>query len=266
MTLRRHAQNNRADPMLLTWLRNRRRRQLLATPFPNAWPALLDQIAYYRQLPAAAQARLRDLTRVFVAEREFEGCKGLEITDEVRVTIAALACVLLLGLEGFYFDNVPTILVYPEPYVAPEQEVIGGVVLESASDRLGEAHQHGPVIVSWPEVLHCARNRGEGTNLIWHEFAHQLDMRNGAADGVPLLPRALQKRWQEVMAREYKRLCRAAGHGRTTLIDPYGAANPAEFFAVVTECFFDVPQELKARHPDLYDLLRLYYGQNPAED
>jgi Mlc titration factor MtfA (ptsG expression regulator) len=250
--------------MLLSWLKNRRRRRLLATPFPAAWPGLLEQIAHYRLLAAGEQAQLRNLTRIFIAEKDFEGCKGLEITDEIRVTIAALASILLLGLRDFYFDNVLTILVYPEAYIAPAQKVIGGVILEDASDRLGEAHYRGPLILSWADVAWDASQTGQGSNLVFHEFAHQLDMLNGAADGVPLLPRALQERWQRVMAGEYKRLCRAADRGRETLIDPYGTTDPAEFFAVVTECFFDTPGDMKEQHPELYDLLRAYYQQDPV--
>lgn len=255
--------------MLLAWLKKRRRLKLLATPFPNGWFELLERIAYYRLLHADEQARLRDLVRVFIAERGFEGCKGLEITDQVRVTIAALACVLLLGLHDFYFDNVPSILVYPEAYAAPDHQglgdgVLSDAVLETTVDRLGEAHYRGPLILSWADVSYDALHPGEGANLVWHEFAHQLDMCNGAADGVPLLPRTLQKRWQEVLAREYRRLCRAADRGRTTLIDPYGTQDPAEFFAVVTECFFDLPRALKEQHPELYDVFQAYYGQDPA--
>ncbi len=179
------------------------------------------------------------------------------------MTIAALASLLVLGWRDAYFDNIHTILVYPEAYVAPEERVIGGVVLENQSDRLGEAHYRGPLILAWAEVLWDAGQTGQGTNLVFHEFAHQLDMLNGAADGVPVLPVALQDRWQHVMAREYRRLCQAAAQGRPTLIDPYGTTAPAEFFAVVTECFFDAPAALREQHPDLYDLFRAYYQQDP---
>ena len=158
-----------------------------------------------------------------------------------------------------------TILVYPEAYVAPAEKVVGGVVLEDESDRLGEAHYRGPLILSWAEVAWDASQTDQGTNLVFHEFAHQLDMLNGAADGVPLLPKGLQERWQQVMAREYQRLCRAAERGRETLIDPYGTTDPAEFFAVVTECFFDLPGEMKMQHPELYELFRAYYGQDPFQ-
>jgi Mlc titration factor MtfA (ptsG expression regulator) len=239
---------------------------LLATSFPAAWLALLEEIAHYRLLSEGERGELRDRVRIFIAEKEFEGCGGLEITDEIRVTVAALASILLLGLSDFYFDNVHTILVYPGTFVAPERIPIGGdVVLEDESERLGEAHYRGPVNISWEKAQEDARHTGQGINLIFHEFAHQLDMLNGAADGVPPLPRALEANWQKVMAREYKKLCRAADQGRETLIDPYGTTDPAEFFAVVTECFFDAPRDMKDRHPELYDLLGAYYRQDPAQ-
>jgi Mlc titration factor MtfA (ptsG expression regulator) len=251
--------------MFLSWLKKRRRRRLLATPIPPDWPGILERIAHFRILNPTEQARLVEITRILIAEKEFEGCQGLDITDEIRVTIAALAGILIIGLRDFYFDNVLTILVYPEAYVAPKQQVIGGVVLEDQSNNLGEAHYRGPLILSWEDVDRDARRTGTGSNLVFHEFAHQLDMLNGAADGVPVLLRPLRKSWQTIMAREYQRLCRTVNHGRQTLIDPYGTTNPAEFFAVVTECFFDDPAPMKKEHPELYDLFRKYYQQDPAE-
>jgi Mlc titration factor MtfA (ptsG expression regulator) len=250
--------------MLLSWLKSRRRRRLLAEAFPAEWSEILARIAHYRLLSPPEQTRLRELTRIFIAEKDFEGCNGLTITDEIRVTIAGLASLLALGWRDYVFDNVWTVLVYPEAYVAQEQRAIGDVVLEQESDRLGEAHYRGPLILSWAEVIWDAGQVGQGSNLVLHEFAHQLDMLNGAADGVPLLPKPLRDRWQQVMAAEYKRLCRAADRGRETLIDPYGTTDPAEFFAVVTECFFDAPGVMQDRHPVLYDLMREYYQQDPA--
>jgi Mlc titration factor MtfA (ptsG expression regulator) len=250
--------------MLFSWLKKRRRRRLLEPPFPHAWLQPLGAIAHYRLLTDSDKQRLHDLVRIFIAEKEFEGCKGLEITDEVRVTIAALACLMVLEFKDYCFDNVQTILVYPEAYTAPEQKVVGGVVLEDASDRLGEAHYRGPLILSWADVIWDAGETRQGTNLVFHEFAHQIDMLNGAADGVPLLPRRLRGPWQKIMASEYERLRRAAERGRETLIDPYGTTDPAEFFAVVTECFFDLPGPLQAEHPDLYALFRDYYQQDPV--
>lgn len=251
--------------MILSWLKNRRRRRLLQTPLPESWDAHWERIAVYRVLPEKQRGRLRDAARIFVSEKTFEGCKGLEVTEEMQVTIATLACVLVLGLADQYFDHVYTILVYPSGFLVPRQRPVGGdVALETQTDVVGEAHYRGPVLLSWDEVEQAARLPGDGYNPVYHEFAHQLDMQSGEADGVPPLPRELRARWQEVMGREYKKLCRAADRGRRTLLDPYGATDPAEFFAVVTEAFFDLPRPLQEEHPELYAVLREYYGQDPA--
>jgi Mlc titration factor MtfA (ptsG expression regulator) len=254
--------------MLFAWLKNRRRRKLLAEPFPAAWLAVLEKaVGHYRVLPEAGQRKLRDAVRFMIAEKGWEGCRGLEMTDEIRVTIAALASILILGFDDFYFDNVQTILVYPSEYVVKEERAIaGGAILEEESDRLGEAHHRGPVILSWEETRANAIEPGCGSNLVFHEFAHQIDMRNGAMDGIPNLDsNELAERWSRIMDVEYRRLQRAERRREQTLLDPYGANDPAEFFAVATECFFDAPQAMAAEHQELYQLLRDYYRQDPAE-
>ena len=253
--------------MLFRWLKKRRRQKLLAEPFPAPWVEILrEHLALYRFLDDDEQARLRDALRILIDEKSWEGCKGLELTDEIRVTIAALASVLLLGLREQYYDNVLTILIYPQAFRVRQQHAVGAeVAIEGEDERLGEAHYRGPVILSWADIAVEAARPGYGQNLVYHEFAHQLDMQNGAADGVPLLPRALGKRWQHVMAREYERLCKAADRERNTFLDQYGATDEAEFFAVVTEAFFDEPLELRERHPKLYEVLREFYQVEPAK-
>ena len=253
--------------MLFYWLRQRRRRKLLAQPFPAHWLSYLQaNVALYHSLSEAEQARLRDDLRVFIAEKQWVGCRGLEITDEIRVTISALACLLLLGIEHDYFSRVLSILVYPSGFRVPHQEVIGDyAVLEGESGHLGEAHYRGPVILSWDEVLHDGRHPGAGRNLVIHEFAHQLDMLDGEIDGTPpLRSRKDYRRWHKVMTAEYNELIAEAEQGRPTLLDNYGTTNVGEFFAVATECFFDRPVELTNEHPRLYALLRDYFGQDPA--
>lgn len=252
--------------MLFRWLKERRRQKLLAEPFPSAWSEIIDShVALYSFLEPNEQGRLRDLLRILIAEKEWEGCRGLEMTDEIRVTVAAQASMLLLGLRDTYFDNVQTILVYPQAFRVLEQKpVAGDVALHGQGERLGEAHLNGPVILSWTDAAEDAAKPGYGQNLVFHEFAHKLDMQNGEADGVPILPRPLRKRWQSVMAKEFHRLCVAADRDRDTLIDPYGATDEAEFFAVVTEAFFDQPLALREQHPKLYELLRDYYRVEPA--
>jgi Mlc titration factor MtfA (ptsG expression regulator) len=253
--------------MLFSWLKNRRRRRILAEAFPPAWQDVLHaNVGHLALLPEAERDRLRRAVQIFLAETEFEGCRGLELTDEVRVTVAGSACVMVLGLDDYYFDNVQTVLVYPAEFLVPDRKpVAADLVLEGASERLGEAHYRGPVILAWAEALDNARRPGFGTNLIFHEFAHQLDVLNGDMDGTPAIDdAALLGRWSEVMDREYERLCRATDLGKKTFLDPYGATDPAEFFAVVAECFFDLPWELERRHAELYALLRDYFRQDPA--
>ena len=253
--------------MLFRWLKQHRRQKLLAEPFPAPWLEILqERLVLYRFLDPEQQAKLRDTSRILLAEKAWEGCKGLELTDDIRVTIAALMSVLVLGLQNAYYDNVVTILVYPEAFRVPEQHVIGGdVAMHTEGERLGEAHYHGPVILSWTDIEEDVAHPGYGQNLVFHEFAHQLDMQNGEADGVPVLPRALRRRWQQIMAKEFERLCKAVDRKDKTYLDAYGATDEAEFFAVVTEAFFDEPLELRERHPKLYDVFREYYNVEPAK-
>jgi Mlc titration factor MtfA (ptsG expression regulator) len=250
---------------MFQWLKKRRRQNLLATPVPEAWLEYLEQVAFFHLLSSAEQERLLEAVRIFIAEKSWEGCRGLVLTEEMQVMVAGLACVLVLGLEDFYFDNVQTILIYPGAFVRRDKKpLMGDLYLEGPSELLGEAHYRGPVILAWDEVQASARQPGHGSNLVLHEFAHQLDMLNGEADGVPLLSGELTERWQTIMGREFQHLVRRVAKDRPTFLDPYGATNPAEFFAVVTECFFDVPLRLQEEHPDLYGLLRDYYRQDPA--
>ncbi len=248
------------------FLKKRRRRQLLDTPFPVPWRPFLDDVVFYRYLSESAQSRLRDALRIFIAEKTWEGSRDLVVTEQMQVTIAAQACLLVLGMDDFYFDNVPTVLILPEDFVRKEKHGLGGdLYLEADIERIGEADHRGQVVLSWSDVLYEARHPGQRANLVIHEFSHQLDMLNGEFDGVPLLPPALAQRWQEIMAREFQRLVRQAERGHeSTLLDPYGATNPAEFFAVVCECFFDLPAHLEAEQPQLYALLRDYFRQDPA--
>lgn len=253
--------------MLFSWLRKRERRRILAQPFPPPWLEYLRQnVAHYQYLSPEEQARLRDDLRVFIAEKNWEGCGGLEITDEVKVTIAAHACLLVLGLEQSCFDRVPSILVYPHGYRDPRNRPgPGGVIDTRGQARLGEAWYRGPVVLAWDQVRHDGRHPGQGRNLVFHEFAHQLDMLDGLVDGTPpLRSREEYRRWAEIMTEEYKRLANASEHGRATLLDRYGATNEGEFFAVATECFFDRPGGMRQQHPRLYDVLREYYRQDPA--
>ncbi|HTU25410.1 MAG TPA: M90 family metallopeptidase [Pirellulales bacterium] len=252
--------------MVFSWIRRWRRGRIAESSFPAAWLEYLDRnVAHYPLLPPAEQAKLRRDTQIFVAEKNWEGCGGLTVTDEMRVTIAAQACLLLLGLNTGVFDRVLSILIYPREYVVPAARRLGGGETVSSDVRLGEAWYRGPVVLSWAEVSDDCRHFGDGRNVVWHEFAHQLDMLDGASDGTPpLASREQYRRWTEVMTAELENLRAARRRWEPTLIDPYGTTNEAEFFAVVTECFFNQPVEMRLQHRQLYDLLAEFYRQDTA--
>lgn len=252
---------------MLGWFRRRRRRKLVAGPFPDEWNRVLQRnVPYLERLDEAERATLDDAIRVFIAEKNWEGCNGLELTDEIKVTIAAQACLLLLGFVDEYFGRLQTILVYPGVYVAKESRHLpGGVVSEGRSERLGEAFGGGVVVLSWPDVFEGARDPGDGHNVVLHEFAHVIDMTDADPDGIPPLGDDEARRtWQEVLSTEYAEFVSRSRRPGATLLDRYAATNEAEFFAVATEVFFERPIAMRQRHPRLYDLLRGFYRQDPA--
>src|SRR5579863_614446 len=250
------------------WLKERRRRRLRMTPFPASWHEIIRRnVPYVHILSKEDRHELQGHIQVFLAEKTFEGCGGLQVTDEIRVTIAAQASLLLLHRVADYYPMLRTVLVYPGAYVAPVTESVGhGVVHEGVSVRVGESWRHGSVILSWDDVLHGAADIHDGHNVVLHEFAHQLDQEAGAAEGAPILPeRSMYVAWARVFSAEYTQLQKDAKLGRETIVDKYGAVNPAEFFAVATESFFEKALQLKEKHPELYEELRLFYRQDPAQ-
>ncbi len=252
------------------WIRNSRRQAILEKPFPPEWAGIMRQnVAHYGVLSAEKQQHLRHLVQVFIEEKKWEGCGGLVITDEIRVTVACEACFLVLEIPHNLFENVESIFVYPtttwRPSPKPGFFEVRQAPLPEGQAILGEAWRGGPVVLAWDEAKRSARHPESGRNLIYHEFAHKLDMQEGRANGAPVLEDAgLQKRWAEVCSREFQELRTSAAKGKHTTIDPYGATNEAEFFAVVTEKFFDQPASLKKHSPELYDVFRLFYRQDPA--
>lgn len=255
--------------MLFEWLlkpiRQSRRQRLLSAPFPAPWQACLDRLPFYDALDARGQQRIKDDLRVLVEEKDWEGCGGLEMTDEIRVTIAAQACLLILNIEHEYYRRVTSILVYPAAYKTMPSRGRDGVIREGQAN-LGEAWLRGPVVLSWDDARRGALDPKDGHNLVFHEFAHKLDMLDGAADGTPpLADQETLRQWVQTMTREFAALRDAAERGRKTVLDTYGATNPAEFFAVATECFFEKARQLRQRHPSVYELLKDYYQQDPAE-
>jgi MtfA peptidase len=249
------------------FFRRRRRERLRSAPFPAEWLAIIARnVPFYASLPEADRRELQGHVQVFLAEKHYEGCGGLELTDEIKVTIAAHACRLLLHRDTDIFPRLITVLVYPSAYLARSVEPIaGGAVLEGEQVRLGEAWKGGVAVVSWYEVHAMAKGLTYGRNLVLHEFAHILDMEDGASDGTPILPhRAQYTSWVRVMEDEYERLRRDRALNRYSVLDDYGATNPAEFFAVATEAFFEKPTVLAKRHAELYAELRAFYRQDPA--
>lgn len=250
-----------------------RRKRVLSQPFPSHWEVLLERLPVYTSLSTQEKSQLKDLIKIFLDEKTIEGCAGLEVTDEVRITIAAHACVLLLGRETDIYPKCSTVLVYPDAYVVKGTAMgPGGVLVETTQVRSGESWQGafapqsgGPVVLSWRAVKRSAHCPSDGSNVVFHEFAHQLDSEAGGMDGAPRLERNAQYLpWARVLGSEYQALADNIRNGKHTFINPYGATNPAEFFAVCTELFFERGKEMKAYHPELYQQLADFYKQDPA--
>lgn len=252
------------------WLKDRKRRKWLQEPFPESWLQILEQgVVHYGRLDPAEQSQLQDFIQVFTEEKTWEGCGGLVLDDEIRVTVAGQAGLLVLGLAHEFYTNVQSILIYPSTIVTPERsagsfEIPEGPVA-SGIPILGEAQLRGPIILVWDTVKRHARHPELGHNVVYHEFAHKLDMLDGAADGTPILSsREALSRWVEVCQAEFVKLRERTQRGQRTYLDQYGATNEAEFFAVATEYFFDKPVEMKRHEETLYEVLSEFYRQDPA--
>ena len=240
------------------WRRERLRRR----PFPSGWRDILRRrMPAFSRLPADLQMQVKKHVQVLVAEKPFIGCAGLVVTDEMRVLIAAQAALLLLNRGAGYFDNLRQVLVYPGAFVVDRAEPgEGGLTHETRRALAGESWQQGQVLLSWDDVLAGAANPEDGHNVVIHEFAHQLDQERGRANGAPWLGRReAYARWAAVLQREFDALHQRLHQGSGGVIHPYAATNPAEFFAVVSEHFFEQPAALASSHPALYaEFARLY--------
>lgn len=249
------------------WI-ERRRRRLRARPLPGTWRAIIGRrVPLVRSLPKSLREQLEGHVQVFLDEKNFVGCDGQKVTDEVRVTIAALACLLILNRKSYYFPKLRDILVYPGAFVV--ERVTGGPLLQSDTRRVlsGESWTHGQVVLSWQDVLEGAADPHDGRNVVIHELAHQLDQEKGVATGAPWLGRRERyPRWSRVMAWEYSRLqaALASPFPEATLFGAYASTEPAEFFAVASEVFFERPREMAALHPEMYGELRDLYRVDPA--
>ncbi len=242
-----------------------RRRRIVARPFPAAWREIVRRrVPLARELPPPHRQRLHRHVQVLLAEVPFVGCAGLEVDDEVRVTVAAQAALLLLG-RGGSFGNLREVLVYPGHFVVPRREPgAGGVVHEGRDVMAGQSWERGQVVLAWDAVLHGAADPHDGHNVVIHEFAHQLDQDLGGANGAPYVGRgAWQRSWAQVMGAEFDALRQRLAHGEAGVVERYGATSPAEFFAVASEAFFERPAALAAERPALYEQLRRCYRLDP---
>ena len=249
-------------PVVAALRRERVRRQ----PFPAAWREVLRQrMPAFARLPADVQLQLKKHAQVLIAEKPFIGCAGLEVSEEMRVLVAVQAALLLLNRRAGYFAGLRQILIYPGAFIVDRTTPDPlGLAHETRRVLAGESWQQGQVILSWSDVLAGAADPQDGRNVVLHEFAHQLDQENGGANGAPwLVGRARRERWARVMSQEFAQLQQRLAQGRPGLIDPYAASDPAEFFAVISEIFFEQPEALAAEHPALFDMLALAYRANP---
>ena len=248
------------------FLREIRRRRVCRQPFPASWRQILrERVPYFRTMPADLQMQLKKRMQVFLAEKSFIGCAGLNITDEMRVTIAAQACLLILNRRTGYFPSLRQILVYPGAFIVDTLNTDGaGLQREQRRVLSGESWSQGQVILSWQDTLQGADTFDDGNNVVIHEFAHQLDQETGRANGAPrLIGRSQYARWAKVMGDEFRRLQERSRLRQPSLFSDYGATEPAEFFAVASEVFFEKPQRMAAEHPALYAELSGYYRLNP---
>ena len=244
-----------------------RRRRLQAAAFPQAWERILRRrVPLVRRMPADLQAQLKGHIQVFVAEKAFIGCEGQAITDEVRITVAAQACLLLLNRPTDYYPRLRQILVYPRAFwVQHTQPDEHGLVHAHDELRAGESWDEGQVILAWDEARDSARIPDDAFNVVLHEFAHQLDAENGLSNGAPELGSPQRHaRWAAVMQAAFAQLQAQVAQGEHTVLDPYGASEPVEFFAVATEAFFERGADLAQEAPALYAELAGFYEVDPA--
>lgn len=244
----------------------KRRARLRRQPPPQGAEEILSRnVGLYSLLPDEQREQLHGHVNVFLEEKRFLGLRGQEITPEVAITIAGIACILLLNRQPSYFPGFSSILVYPDIYEADQVDYDGVVETRKRSRRSGESWHRGPVVLSWNSVLHGALNAGDGYNVVLHEFAHKLDEENNGTNGQPILHAAGHyQEWAEVLEREYRSFADRVSRRKNKVIDEYGLTSPAEFFAVATESFFEKAMVMQRRLPDLYEQLKKFYAVDPA--
>jgi len=236
--------------------------------FKDEWKDLLmTHIPLYSKLPEDLKLRLHQRIARFIESTRFEGCNDLELTEGMVLTVAAQASILVLHREGEPYPDLKTVYLYPTTFSSlQKRRDANGIITEGEVHRLGESWETGTVILAWDSVEQGARNIYDARNVTFHEFAHQLDHENGDTDGAPALPsREAYRSWARVFRENYAEYLKEVAAGKRTLIDEYGATNPAEFFAVATETFFEKPRQLFKKRPDLYKELKAFYGVDSQE-
>ena len=226
------------------------------------WQCVEAQLPFLGHLDPTERRRLREMAREFVATKEWSGARGLQLDAGIQLAVALQACLLVLKLGLDWYRGWLGIVVYPGDFVIPRQTMDeAGVVHEYDDEVLGEAWEGGPVLLSWLDSSHNT----DGINVVIHEFAHKLDMTNGEVDGLPALHEGMSRRdWIAAFDPAYRDFCRRVDSGADTRLDPYAAEHPAEFFAVMSEAFFETPALLRDEYPAVYAQLQLFYRQDPA--
>lgn len=245
-----------------------KRRWILGKPFPESWQRILEEkVPYYQKLPLHYREVLKLRIMVFINEKLFEGCGGLQMTEQIKVIISAYACVLLLEEVSDYYPDLQSILVYPDDYLAPvNEEDEAGIITTGSEARKGESWNVGSIVLSWNDIEQNIYNEKDKQNLIFHEFAHQLDQHYGLTAGITNTGKVTQSNeWNDVMAASYKQLRKVTARTELTVLDNYGATEPAEFFSVATEAYFEDPKQLKKEFPDLYNQLNKFYIVDPVK-
>jgi len=248
------------------WLRNWRRKRILgrATLDEALWHSVLARYPFTRALSAPERARLRELAILFLNEKSIAGAGGLEVRDEIRMCVAAQACMLLLNLDLDFFRGWVEVIVYPDEFLVDYEYLDeDGIAHRINTPLSGESWPEGPVILSWADAAQGGASGGY--NVVIHEFAHKLDMLNGAANGFPPLHADMDgARWSDTFGAAYEAFCARVERREETAIDPYAAENPAEFFAVLSEAFFETPDAVQGEYPAVYGELASFYRQDPA--
>ena len=248
--------------------RVQRRDKLMSREFPKEWQKyLISNVPLFARLPDDLKRQVEGHTQILLNEKVFEGHNGLNMTDEIRVTISGQASFLLLNQKGFYPETFRSVIVYPSAYKTRTVKTsLGGLHTEGERSVLGQSWGTGTVVLAWDNTRQSAANPNDGHNLVLHEFAHQLDQANGVADGTPFLRnRDRYSEWRQAMSHTYQDFLDDTERGRKTVMDDYGSTNPAEFFSVATETFFEKPRQLQKRRPELYSELCKYYRTDPLK-